>query len=182
MCLFLGVSIVVFVFLSLKYDRSRYDYGWGCAFCNNSLPFKVKPKFTFEYPQSFTLIDDDNFELIGVGFRYKRSSFKIDDFLGYGYNDTSILVKAADSLGNIKYLTSYETDYKNSKGNAEISFEDVTEKYFQQVKGNYNWTDLREGKAGQVNMKRLISFAGIIISGFFLLWQLFKKKPQHIAK
>ena len=33
-------------------------------------------------------------------------SFRIKNFLGYAYNDTSVLLKCTDSLNNIKYLVS----------------------------------------------------------------------------
>mgnify|MGYP003649532492 CR=1 FL=1 len=174
--LLLGLSFIVFVFLSLKYDSKRYDYGWDCVFCSNTLPYNIEPKFNFEYPQSFVLMDDDDFELMGIGFRYRNSDFKIKNFLGYGYNDTSIVAKVTDSLNNIKYLSSYETGNKSDNGSPEISFEDMSETKFEQVKDKYRWTDLVEGSATEITMKRLLFFTGAIISLLLLLWQLISKR------
>ncbi len=174
--LLLGLSFIVFAFLTLKYDSKKYDYGCGCTLCDNTLPYNINPRYNFEYPQNFVLIDDDDFELVGSGFRYKRSSSKIKDFLGYGYNDTSILVKYADSLSNVKYLSSYETGYKSSKGNPEISFEEINKADFKQRKKNYKWTELGEGKAENVIIKRFLFFIATIVSLLLLLWYLIRKR------
>ena len=111
----LVVSLVIFVLLYLVYDSKGYEYGLGCDFCKKEMPYGLKPIFYSEYPQRFYLLDEDGFELVGIGFRYETTNFKIKDFLAYGYNDTFVLLKCTDSLNNIKYLTSYKTGYKSKK-------------------------------------------------------------------
>ena len=98
-----GVLFLVLVLLYLRYDKTGYYYGVECSFCNKNMPYGLTPKIKFDYPQSFCLLDEDGFELVGIGFRYKQSSFRIKNFLGYAYNDTSVLLKCTDSLNNIKY-------------------------------------------------------------------------------
>lgn len=132
----LSVLVVVCVLSYLK-----YHCGWDYNFCSKNLPYNLK---TNDNNKSFTLIDEDGFELIGKGFKFYGSSFTINDILAYGYNDSSVIVKCTDSLDNIKYLSSYETKYKNSKGNPEISFRDISEEYVKQIKKNYNWIELDE--------------------------------------
>ena len=158
----------------LKYDSKQYYYGWDCAFCNKALPYNLEPNDY--YDRSFTLMDDDGFELVGIGFKYRRSHFKIENFLGYGYNDTSIVAKVTDSVNNIKYLSSYETGYKSEKGNPEISFEDMPEAKFQQVKEKYNWVDLDEEELMKIRRYKTLSFIGAIISLLLLLWYLIRKR------
>ena len=120
--------------LYLKYDSKGYEYGLGCNFCNKKLPYNLVPISNSEYPQRFYLNDEEDFELVGIGFSYRKNSFKIKNFLGYGYNDTSVIVKCTDSLNTIRYLTSYETGYKSKNGNPEISFKDLSNSDFEQVK------------------------------------------------
>lgn len=165
---------VTCVLLYLKFDSKQYDYGWGCTFCNKTLPYNLKPNDY--YDRSFTLMDEDGFEVIGKGFRYYGSSFKVNDLLAYSYNDTSVIVKCTDSLNNIKYLTSYKTKYKNKKGNPEISFRDIDEKYFEQVKNNYLWIELDEEKGNKIRLYRTLSFVGAVLLLLILLWQLIKKR------
>jgi hypothetical protein len=157
----------VFAFLYLKYDRKSYDYGYGCSLCNKKLPYNLKPHDGKEF--SFTLNGDDGFELVGIGFRYRQSSFKIKIFLAYGYNDTSVIAKVTDSLNNIKYLMSYETGYKSKKGNPEISFRDIDDNYFEQVKENYKWVEIDEEKANTARFIKFISLVGAVVSVVFLI-------------
>jgi hypothetical protein len=91
----------------LRYEIKGYYYGFGCTFCNKTLPYNIKPKYIFDYPQSLVLLDDDDYELVGGGFSYETTNFKIKDLLDYGYNDTSIVVKCTDSSNNVRYLMSY---------------------------------------------------------------------------
>lgn len=96
----LGVVFFVLVLLYIIYDRTGYHYGLECSFCNKNMPYGLTPKINSDYPQSFVLLDEDGFELTGSGFRHRQSSFKIKNFLGYGYNDTSVLLKCTDSLNS----------------------------------------------------------------------------------
>lgn len=170
----LGIVCSICILYYLKYDSKQYYYGWDCAFCNKTLPYNLDPNDY--YDRSFTLMDDDGFELVGIGFKYRRSDFKIKNILGYGYNDTSIVAKVTDSLNNIKYLSSYETKYKNNKGNPEISFEDMSKTKFEQVKKIYNWVDLNEEELIKTRRYKTLSLTGAIISLLLLLWQLIRKR------
>ena len=105
--IFYGLFFCISVFCFIKYDSKRFDYGWKCDFCNKKLPYNLVHKFYDDYPQNFVLFDEDDFELVGIGFKYYASNFKIKDFLAYGYNDTSVVLKFTDSLNTIIYLTSY---------------------------------------------------------------------------
>ena len=115
-----SISFIICTILYLRYDKLGFHNGLECSFCDNKLPYNLLPMRNSEYPQRFYLKDEDDFELVGVGFKYYTNSFTIKDFLGYGYNDTSVIVKCTDSLNVIKYLISYETKYKSKKGNPEI--------------------------------------------------------------
>ena len=75
-----AISFVVFVSLYLVYDNKGYEYGLDCNFCNKSMPYHLKPNFYSQYPQSFYLIDEDDFELVGIGFRYETTNFKNQGF------------------------------------------------------------------------------------------------------
>lgn len=171
--LFLGILICLFGFLYVKYDNMSYALGYKCTFCNESLPYNLKPKFDFEYPQKFILLDEDDFELLGKGFKFYSNSFTINDFLAYGYNETSVLVKCTDSTNAMKYLISYETKYKNNKGNPEISFKDLSHSDFDKIKNSYKWFEVRKNISGKLKFIKLFLFIGILFSLFFLIKQLY---------
>jgi hypothetical protein len=61
------ISLVIFVLLYLVYDSKGYE----CNFCKKEMPYNLKPIFYSEYPQRFYLLDEDGFELAGIGFRYE---------------------------------------------------------------------------------------------------------------
>lgn len=168
--------LITFISSYIKYDKQLYYYGRGCAFGQSDLPYHMKPKFETDYPSIFVLLDDDDFELVGRGFRYRRTDFVIKDFLEYGYNDSSIIVKVTDSLNNIKYLSSYETVNKSTHGNTEISFEDLSEPKFQQVKSTYTWMDLDEEKERTLMDHRALSFIGIVLALILLIRLLIKNR------
>jgi len=144
--------------LYLVYDRG-YEYGLGCDFCNKEMPYNLKPIFYSEYPQKFYLLDEDGFELVGIGFRY---------------DDTSVLLKCTDNLNNIKYLTSYKTGYKSKKGNPEISFKDLSNSDFEQVKDKYQWVEINKEKGYAIDRNKFLSMLGAVFSLFFIIWRLFK--------
>jgi len=165
----------------MNFDKKQYYYGFGCVFCDTELPYHLKPKIDRYY--TFTLNDEHDFELVGNGFKYQSDSSEIKEFLGYGYDDASILVKYADSLNNIKYLSSYETGYKSSKGNPEISFKKINEVDFKQRIENYSWIDLDKDKAGEVRFYRTLSFVGAVLSLLILLRSLIRKRypPEELV-
>ncbi|MBK7341201.1 MAG: hypothetical protein IPJ64_00505 [Saprospiraceae bacterium] len=176
--IFYGLFFCISVFCFIKYDSKRFDYGWKCDFCNKKLPYNLVHKFYDDYPQNFVLFDEDDFELVGIGFKYYASNFKIKDFLAYGYNDTSVVVKFTDSLNTIRYLTSYETKYKSKKGNPEISFKDLSNSDFEKVKDKYNWIVFSHEEAQKVTFKRFLSFIGTLLSLVFIVWRLFKLRSN----
>jgi hypothetical protein len=176
------VSFIVFVVLYFNYDKKGYLYGYGCKFCIEKLPFGLEPKFNPEYPPTFYLLDEDKFELIGNGFRFYSSSFKIKGLLAYGFNDTSVIVKCTDSLNIIKYLTSYITEYKSKKGNPTISFKDLDDRYFEQVKNKYKWVEIDEEKINTIWIKKLILIGGSLLSLFFLIRKLLQLKKSRVLR
>ena len=175
------ISLAIFVLLYLVYDREGYEYGLGCNFCKKEMPYNLKPIFYSEYPQRFYLLDEDGFELVGIRFRYVTTNFEIKDFLAYGYNDTSVLLKCTDSLNNIKYLTSYKTGYKSKKGNPEISFKDLSNSDFEQVKDKYQWVEINKEKGYAVDRNKFLSMLGAVFSLFFIIWRLFKLRNIKAA-
>jgi hypothetical protein len=172
------LSLIAFAFLYLVYDNKGFEYGLGCNLCNKQMPYSLKPVFHSGYPQSFYLKDEDDFELVGVGFSYRENSFKIKNFIAYGYNDTSVVVKCTDSLNTIKYLTSYETGYKSKKGNPEISFKDLSNSDFEKVKDKYQWFDIDKEKVYAVERNKFLSMLGVFLSLVFVVWRLFKLRSK----
>lgn len=166
------ISFIVFVSLYLVYDSKGYEYGLGCDFCNKSMPYNLEPIFYSDYPQSFYLKDEDDFELVGIGFRYQTTNFKIKNFLAYGYNDTSVIVKCTDSLKTTKYLISYETGYKSKKGNPEISFKEVSNSDFEQIKDKFKWIEIDNKKVYAVDRKYFLSILMALLSLIILVWRL----------
>lgn len=181
------VSLIVFTSLYLVYDSKGFEYGLGCNFCNKKMPYSLEPIFHSGYPQSFYLKDEDDFELVGIGFSYRKNSFKIKNFLAYGYNDTSVVVKCTDSLNTIRYLTSYEIGYKSKKGNPAISFKDISNSDFDQIKDKYQWFDIDKEKVYAVDRNKFLSMLGVVLSLFFIVRYLFKhnlgrRKQNKISK
>jgi len=174
--LFLVLVGIFCSLLYLKYDSDGYEYGFGCTLCSKKMPYNLKPHDGSEF--SFTLKDEDDFELVGIGFRYETTDFKIKDFLAYGYNDTSVVVKCTDSLNTIRYLTSYETGYKSKKGNPEISFKDLSNSDFEQVKDKYQWFDIDKEKVYAVDRNKFLSMLGVLLSLIFVVWRLFKLRSK----
>lgn len=174
-----SISFILCVLLYLKYDRDGYHYGLGCRFCNEQIPYNLTPHDGSQF--SFTLRDEDDFELVGIGIRYRQSSFKIKNFLAYGYNDTSIVVKCTDSLNSIWYLTSYETGYNSKKGNPEISFKDLSESDFEQVKSKYEWLEVGKEKYHAIERNKFLSMIGALLSLILFVWRIFNleaSKPR----
>ncbi|MCC5922109.1 MAG: hypothetical protein JJU23_15640 [Cyclobacteriaceae bacterium] len=169
-----GVLFIVFILLYLSYDNKGYRYGLECSFCNKDMPYGLTPKINSDYPQNFVILDEDGFELTGSGFRHRQSSFKIKNFLGYGYNDKSVLLKCTDSLNNIKYLVSYETGYKSNEGNPSISFKDIDNSEYIQIKDNYQWVEIDEEKANSAKFIKFMFVVGALLSLFFIVKNLFK--------
>ncbi|WP_158963820.1 hypothetical protein [Myroides fluvii] len=168
------VSFIVFVLFYLSYDIKGYNYGLGCNFCNKNMPYGLIPKINSDYPREFVLLDEEDFELTGKGFRHRQSSFKINKFLGYGYNDISVLLKCTDSLNNVKYLKSYETGYKSNKGNSTISFKDIENSEYNQIRDNYLWIEIDEEKANKIKFLKFIFIIGTLLSLFFAVRNLFR--------
>ena len=162
--------------LYLKYDSKGFEYGLGCNFCRNKLPYNLIPES--DRYGSFTLKDEEDFELIGTGFGYKKSSFIIKSFLAYGYNDTSVVVKCTDSLNTIRYLTSYETGYKSKNGNPEISFKDLSNSDFEQVKDKYQWFEIDKEKGYALDGNKFLSMLGALLSLVLIIWILFKLRSK----
>jgi len=186
----LFVLCIVNVLFYIKHDRVAFYYGDDCTFCNKKLPFEINPYYVSEYPQRFILIDEiskDGYSVkVGSGTRYYGSSFKIKDFLSYGYNDTSIIVKCTDSLNNIKYLSSYVTEYKNNDGSLVIGFQDLSDTCFQKINHNYKWYNVDnktiENIIDKKNKMELLSILFVIL--FFvslteLLRQGRRKNKQY---
>lgn len=95
--------------------------------------------------------------------RYKQSSFRIKNFLGYAYNDTSVLLKCTDSLNNIKYLVSYETGYNRNKGHPDISFKDIDNDEYNKIKDNYQCIEIDEEKANTIRFIKFLYIVGILL-------------------
>lgn len=170
----LVILFIISILLYLIYDKKGYSYGLGCSFCNKNMPYGLTPKINSDYPQNFVLLDEDGFELTGNGFRHEQSNFKIKIFLGYGYNNTSVLLKCTDSLNNPKYLVSYETDYKSNKGNPTISFKDIENIEYNQIKDNYQWINIDEEKVNTIKFMKFIFIIGALLSLFFIVRNLSK--------
>ncbi len=168
----LGIVFIIAISMYLRYDKIGYYIGFGCTFCDKNIPYNLNPSADRYY--SFTLNDEDDFELIGTGFGYKNSSFIIKDFLAYGYNDTSVIVKCTDSLNIARYLVSYETAYKSKKGNPEISFKDLSISDFEQIKDKYQWFEVDEEKANTVRFMKFLFIIGALLSLFFIVKKIFK--------
>ena len=101
--------------------------------------------------------------------------------IAYGYNDTSVLLKCTDSLNNIKYLTSYKTGYKSKIGNPEISFKDLNDSDFEQVKDKYQWVEIDKEKGYAIDRNKFLSMLGAVFSLFFVVWRLFKLRNIKAA-
>lgn len=174
--LFLVASFILCTLLYIRYDSLGCDYGFGCIFCKERMPYGLKPHI--DKYSSFSLLDEDGFELTGSGFRHRQSSFKIKNFLGYGYNDSSVLLKCTDSLNNIKYLVSYETGYKNNKGNLAVSFKDINNIEQSEIMDTYQWVEINKDRVGKVRQYKALSFIGTILSLLLIIRSLFKLKKR----
>lgn len=175
------LSLIAFAFLYLVYDSKGFEYGLGCNVCNKQMPYSLKPVFHSGYPQSFYLKDEDDFELVGVGFSYRENSFTIKNLIAYGYNDTSVVVKCTDSLNTIKYLISYATGYKSKKGNPEISFKNLNNSDFEKVKDKYQWFDIDKEKVYAVERNKFLSMLGVFLSLAFVFWRLFRLRSKKVT-
>lgn len=162
-------SFIIFGLFYLDYDNKGYNFGLECVFCNKNMPYELTPKINSDFPQEFVLIDDDGFNLTGSGFRHRQSSFKIKSFLGYGYKNASVLLKCTDSLNNVKYLLSYETGYKSKNGNPAISFKDIEDSEYNQIKDTYQWIEIDEKRANSIRFMKFIFIIGVLLSLFFIV-------------
>ena len=119
------------------------------------------------------MLDEEGFELVGTGFRYETTNFVVKDFLAYGYNDISVVIKCTDSLKKARYLISYETGYRNNKGNPEISFKDLNSTNFEQIKNNYYWVDMNSENRDKIRLYKNLFFIAALVSLFLVVRKLF---------
>lgn len=101
-------------------------------------------------------------------------SFRIKNFLGYAYNDTSVLLKCTDSLNNIKYLVSYETGYNRNKGHSDISFKDIDNDEYNKIKDNYQCIEIDEEKANTIRFIKFLYIVGILLLLFIIVRKLLR--------
>lgn len=175
--LLLSVSFAVCSLLYFKCDNNGFNYGLDCSFCSKKIPYNLKPHDGDGF--SFTLNDEDDFELVGIGFRYRYSSFKVKDFIAYGYNDTSVIVKCTDSFNATKYLISYETGNKSKRGNPEISFKDLSNNDFEQAKNKFLWFEIDKERVNTIRRMKFLFMFGALLSLFFIILKTFKlRKPK----
>lgn len=170
------ISFIVFALLYIVYDNEGYEYGFGNNFCNKKMPYNLKPIFYSQYPQRFYLLNEDDFELVGIGFRYETTNFEIKNLLAFGYNDTSVVVKCIDSLNNVRYLISYETSNKSKKGNPEISFKELRNSEVEKANNKYQWFKVDEEKGYLVDRNKFLSMLGALFSSIFFVWRIFKDR------
>lgn len=178
--------ILIFIFISsifayLYYDSVSYEYGLGSNFSEKRLPFDFQPSYEKFYPQKFVLFDEEGFESVGKGFSYFGSTLLINEIIGYGYNDSSIVIKATDSLNHIKYLISYIYKVKNNF-NPIIGFKDLNENDFQANKYKYTWTELDEKIIEKIRLFTFISSIGFLTTLFLLIRRLYKTVKSRTNK
>lgn len=168
--IYFGVLLgVLCVLLYIQYEEKGYYYGLRKIFYNKNLLYGITPQQKTEYPQEFVFLDKDGFELAGRGFRYEQSSFKIEDILGYGHNDTSLMLKCTDSLHNIRFLVSYKTGKEDANKLPTISFKNINTKTYNQIKNAYKWVEIDEEKANTIRVIKLLSIVGFIFSLFLII-------------
>lgn len=161
----LAVSSIILITLYIKYDAKGYEYGWGCNLCSKQMPYGVSP-YTESMYLSFMLVDGDGDPLIDKGIRLYTFGFTINKFLSYGYSDTSIVVQCTDSIGRIRYLTSY-VDQKPS--NNRIDFREVDKMYIDNFFKNYQWFQINEEEANMIRFLKFIFLVGTIVVLSFLV-------------
>lgn len=161
------------VFAYLYYDSVSYEYGLGSNFSEKRLPFYLQPSYEMNYPQRFVILDDEGDKSVGKGCRFFGSKLLINEIIGYGYNDSSIVIKATDSLNHIKYLISYIYKVKNNF-NPIIGFKDLNENDFQANKYKYTWTELDEKIIEKIRLFTFISSIGFLTTLFLLIRRLYK--------
>lgn len=171
-----SASFIICSIFFLRYDKVGFYYGLDCSFCKERLPYNLKPNDGEQF--SFTLKDEDDFELVGSRFRYITTNFTIKDFVAYGYNDTSVVIKCTDSLNTIRYLISYETSYKSKKGNPEISFKDLNDSNFESVKDKYQWFEVDKETYYAIDRNKFLSMLGAFFSLFFVIWTLVRLRSK----
>jgi hypothetical protein len=178
-----SILLIVSILFFIKYDKKGYNYGLDCYFCKKNLPFKMQPLYVLEYPQRFILIDficKDGYSVaIGTGIRHSHSSFIIKDFLSYGYNDTSIVVKCKDSLNNIKYLISY-TKYDIDNCTPSVHFQDLSSARYQEINNNYEWYNVDNENIEKImHRKYRILFVGILLTILFFISLVRFARSKH---
>jgi|GEM_PF-713618 len=162
--------LIMFCVLFCIYDKKGTHYGLECTFCSKTMPYNLKPRYYTTYPQRFYLLDEDGYELIGIGFKFRNSDFKIKDFLSYGYNDTSVIVKCTDSLNNVRYLISYETSHKSSRGNPVILFRSIDNEEYNRLKYCYQWIEINKEKTENIRSLKITFVLGILFFMFLMFF------------
>lgn len=62
--------------------------------------------------------------------------------------------------------------FQSSKGNPEISFEQISKSDFELIRKSHKWVELKEGKVESVTRKRILFFIGAILSLLLLSWPI----------
>ena len=159
----------------LIWDNIGYKYGVGSLSFGTSIPYGVFPV----YSGSFQLAEGDGFYIIGPGFKYREMDFNIYDILGYGYNDSSIVVKCTDSLKNLHYLMTCETEYMLESGIPSLSFQEIPEDVYLKKKKYYKWVVLDDSYVLTITRIKAFSFLGSVVFGFLLLQYWVRKRRKQ---
>lgn len=153
-------SIILFVLVVVYFglDQQVYYYGRNDWDFYHSLPFKVTPKFRYDFEGGFILEDRDEFTLFGQGVRYE--SFTIEKVEEYGFDKNSITAIVTDSSGR-------QQVYEFFEDHLSLSGYEVKNVGLRQTNKNYHWVNLNSDKfvENYLMLRRAIRIMMVILIG-----------------
>ena len=134
------ITICILLSGSIYYGLDRHLYYFGeSIFDHNLLPMDIKPENSPDFEKGFSLNDNNEFTLIGSGFRYQNfDSITVDKIVTYGFSADRIIIKIIDLKGDHYFI---EFTNKNSGNNLDFLVSLVSEDKISNLK-NLQWIDV----------------------------------------
>lgn len=171
------IKISVFiVFVSLVgyliFDRELFYYGKNDLNIYNSLPFKIKPEFRYDFEGGFVLRDEYGMSHVGKGVKYWSSDIVVEEILEYGYTEKKLIAKVLDTSKNIYYIEF--SSNKNQLSKQELSVNVSSKLLKNDLINKYKWIKIK----GNNNIETIEIFRFLCLFVFIIaiILIIFKKK------
>lgn len=135
--LVLGLLFFFCICQYIMIDYQKFEYGRGYNICRRTLPYGVTPKGD---PFSFNLEGRDARPLIGDQRDGSSKARPSTEIVGYGYNESIMIVMTHDYFNRIHYYVSkVANNYTADSLYHDVNLKSISEVDFKQYKSKCRW-------------------------------------------